>query len=70
MEAAVSIGGKNVREGVNIFRYPNRIPLLFETGADVVTQVATKKIKWENYLIDSKTDSTGTIYQDTIQGHF
>lgn len=59
VEAAVSLGGTKVREGINIFRFANRIPLLFETGADVVTQVATKKINWSSYLIDSKKDSIG-----------
>lgn len=39
VEAAVSLGGSNIREGINIFRFANRIPLLFEPGADVVTQV-------------------------------
>lgn len=39
VEAAVSVGGTRMREGINIFRFANRIPLLFETGADVVTQV-------------------------------
>merc|ERR1712167_195545 len=39
VEAAVSLGGEKLREGINVFRYANRIPLLFEAGADVVTQV-------------------------------
>ena len=30
-----------VREGINVYRFANRIPLLFEAGADVVTQVIT-----------------------------
>lgn len=38
VEGAVSIGGPQVREGINVYRFANRIPLLFETGADVVTQ--------------------------------
>lgn len=32
VEAAVSIGGTQVREGINVYRFANRIPLLFETG--------------------------------------
>ena len=39
VEAAVSLGGSQVREGINVYRFANRIPLLFEAGADVVTQV-------------------------------
>jgi hypothetical protein len=59
IEAAISLGGSSVKEGVNIFRFANRIPLLFETGADVVTQVATKRIKWNLYHIDPKKDAIG-----------
>mmetsp|Transcript_14145 Transcript_14145/g.21163 ORF Transcript_14145/g.21163 Transcript_14145/m.21163 type:complete len:411 (+) Transcript_14145:1065-2297(+) len=59
VEAAVSLGGVNVKEGINIFRFANRIPLLFEPGADVVTQVATRRINWGSYLMDPKRDSIG-----------
>ncbi|KAK2985671.1 hypothetical protein RJ640_026355 [Escallonia rubra] len=45
VEAGVSVGGKDVKQGLNIFRFANRIPLLFEQGADVVTRTALKRIK-------------------------
>lgn len=45
IEAGVSVGGKDVKQGLNIFRFANRIPLLFEQGADVVTRTAAKRIK-------------------------
>lgn len=61
VEAAVSVGGQNTKEGINVFRFANRIPLLFETGADVVTQVANKRIRWTNYHIDPKKDSIGVF---------
>lgn len=53
VEGAVSIGGTQIREGINVYRFANRIPLLFETGADVVTQVATKRINWYCILSSS-----------------
>jgi DNA topoisomerase VI subunit B len=59
VEAAVSLGGTQVREGINVYRFANRIPLLFEAGADVVTQVATKRINWSSYHIDPKKDNIG-----------
>lgn len=37
-------------QGINIFRFANRIPLLFEQGGDVVTRTALKRIKWEDFL--------------------
>lgn len=46
VEAAVSLGGKTVRPGPNVYRFANRIPLLFEAGADVVTRTVLKKIKF------------------------
>lgn len=30
VEAAVSLGGRDLRPGLNIYRFANRIPLLFE----------------------------------------
>jgi len=59
IEAAISIGGRKVREGINVYRFANRIPLLFEVGADVVTQVATKSINWSSYHINPNTDRVG-----------
>lgn len=32
-------------QGLNIFRFANRIPLLFEQGGDVVTRTALKRIR-------------------------
>lgn len=59
VEAAVSLGGKTVREGINVYRFANRIPLLFEVGADVVTVVATKNINWSSYHINKDSDHIG-----------
>lgn len=59
VETAVSLGGKTVREGINVYRFANRIPLLFEVGADVVTVVATKNINWNNYHINKDSDRIG-----------
>ena len=56
VEAANSLGGKKSKEGINVIRFANRIPLLFEAGADVCTRVAQSKIKWSSYKIDHKKD--------------
>lgn len=61
VEAAVSLGGKDVKEGINVIRFANRIPLLFEAGADVSTRVAQTKIKWSSYKIDHKRDKIGVF---------
>ena len=72
VEAAVSLGGgKNnnsqnntvliKEEGITVCRFANRIPLLFEGGADVVTRVALGKIKWSSYKMDPKRDKIGVF---------
>ncbi|XP_057539077.1 DNA topoisomerase 6 subunit B [Amaranthus tricolor] len=61
VEAGVSIGGKDVKQGLNIFRFANRIPLLFEQGADVVTRTALKRISWNNYKINQTQDKIGVF---------
>lgn len=61
VEAAVSLGGKDAKEGISVLRFANRIPLLFEGGADVVTRVAQSKIKWSSYKIDHKRDKIGVF---------
>jgi DNA topoisomerase VI subunit B len=57
IEAAISYGGKS-KQGFTIYRFANRIPLLFESGSDVVSQVAQKQIKWAGYKIKN-TDKIG-----------
>ena len=63
IEAGVSLGctGTRLKEGINVHRFANRIPLLFEEGADVATQVAKKSIKWSTYKIDHKRDKVGVF---------
>ncbi|XP_048228904.1 DNA topoisomerase 6 subunit B isoform X3 [Ricinus communis] len=61
VEAGVSVGGKDVKQGLNIFRFANRIPLLFEQGADVVTRTALKRINWASYKINQMQDKIGVF---------
>lgn len=42
------------------FRYANRIPLLYNEGADVVTRVA-KELRWGDYKINAKEDRIGVF---------
>lgn len=60
VEAAISLGG-NMRPGINVHRFANRIPLLFEGGSDVVTRTATKRISWSNYRINHNADKVGVF---------
>jgi len=61
VEAGVSLGGKDLKPGINVFRYANRIPLLFEAGSDVITRTATKRINWQAYKINHHSDKVGVF---------
>ena len=58
VEAAVATG-KTVRKthgpGTTIYRFANRIPLLFDESSGVVWKAANKNINWKTYKVDSDT---------------
>lgn len=60
VEACVSLGGKDVKAGFNVFRFANRIPLLFEGGSDVVTR-CVQRLSWNLYKIDKNNDKVGVF---------
>jgi DNA topoisomerase VI subunit B len=60
VEAAVSLGGAVGKPGINMYRFANRIPLLFEVGNDVSSQIAAKKIRWASYKIKN-SDKVGVF---------
>ena len=60
VEAAVSLGGKDVKPGLNVFRFANRIPLLFEAGSDVIVKQAAD-IDWGRYRVDKATAKIGVF---------
>jgi len=60
VEAAVSLGGRDVKPGLNVFRFANRIPLLFEPGSDVITKTAAD-VEWGRYKIDKATAKLGVF---------
>lgn len=61
VEAGVALGGTGMKPGLNVFRFANRIPLLFEAGNDVVTKTARDSIRWSNYKISPTTERIGVI---------
>lgn len=60
IEVGVALGGV-IKPGINVFRFANRIPLLFEGGNDVVTKTAKESIKWGSYKISCNSDRIGVI---------
>jgi hypothetical protein len=60
VEAGVSLGGA-VPDGLTVYRFANRIPLLFEGGSDVATRTASTRIAWGSYKIDPNKDKVGVF---------
>jgi DNA topoisomerase VI subunit B len=58
VEAAVATG-KTIRKthgpGITIYRFANRIPLLFDEGSGVIWKAANKNINWKTYSVEADT---------------
>ena len=61
IEAGVCLGGRDNKPGITVYRFANRIPLLFEGGADVATQVSKRRINWASYKIRQNQDKVGVF---------
>lgn len=61
VEAGVALGCAGMKAGINVFRFANRIPLLFEAGNDVVTKTVKEDVRWANYKISTANDHIGVI---------
>jgi DNA topoisomerase-6 subunit B len=63
VEAAVSLGGRRMKEGINVHRFANRIPMLFQPGSDLTVKACTsgapKGVNWKQYKIDKNTHKIG-----------
>ena len=51
--------GKTIRKthgpGITIYRFANRIPLLFDEGSGVIWKAANKNINWKTYSVENDT---------------
>lgn len=58
VEAAVATG-RTIRRthgaGISLYRFANRIPLLFDEGSGVIWKAANKNINWKTYSVESDT---------------
>jgi DNA topoisomerase-6 subunit B len=58
VEAAIATG-KTVRQmhgsGITLYRFANRIPLLFDESSGVIMKAVNKNINWRTYKVDSDT---------------
>ncbi len=51
VEAGVAYGGKVLQPGVKLFRYANRIPLLYDESSDVSFKVLNEEVDWRRYHV-------------------
>jgi len=51
VEVGLAYGGKFLQEGKRLFRFANRIPLLYDEANDVAWKVLNEEIDWRNYKI-------------------
>ncbi|RLF79013.1 DNA topoisomerase VI subunit B [Thermococci archaeon] len=55
VEAAIAYGG-NIPPGIKLYRFANRIPLLYDESSDVSWKVVFQLINWKYYKIDPNND--------------
>jgi DNA topoisomerase-6 subunit B len=52
VEVGIAYGGNiPVTEGIQLYRFANKIPLLYDERADVVWKVVNERIDWSNYKV-------------------
>lgn len=64
IEAAI-VAGKTVRkigQGINLYRFANRIPLLFDESSCVSFKVISKNINWKTYKVEQDTPLVVVIH--------
>lgn len=65
VEAAVATGAsikKTHGSGISIYRFANRIPLLFDESSGVIWKAATKNINWKTYNVLKDTPIVITVH--------
>ena len=51
VEVGVAYGGKALQPGVKLFRFANRIPLLYDESSDVSFEVLNEEVDWRRYHV-------------------
>ncbi|MEM3382545.1 MAG: DNA topoisomerase VI subunit B [Nitrososphaerales archaeon] len=51
VEVGLAYGGKILQRGLKLFRFANRIPLLYDEANDVASKVLNEEIEWKRYKI-------------------
>lgn len=64
VEAAVVAGPtvRKISQGITLYRFANRIPLLFDEGSCVTLKVVSKNINWKTYKVEQNTPLVVAIH--------
>ena len=65
IEVAIAHGrtvAKQIKGGITIYRFANRIPLLFDESSGVVWKVVNKVINWSTYKVSSDTPVVAVVH--------
>ncbi|MDG6899549.1 MAG: DNA topoisomerase VI subunit B [Nitrososphaerota archaeon] len=54
VEVGVAYGGKILQPGVKLFRFANRIPLLYDESSDVSFEVLNEEVDWRRYHVPAE----------------
>ncbi len=68
IETGIAFGGKAGRQGIEIIRYANRAPLIFDQGGCAITD-AVKSIDWKRYGVRDAEKVPLTIFINVVSTH-
>jgi DNA topoisomerase-6 subunit B len=55
VEVSIAYGGKFLSSGVTLFRFANRIPLLYDEGNDISWKIVSQDMDWRHYNVRPET---------------
>jgi len=67
-EVGLAYGGRSGKQGVEVIRYANRAPLIFDQGGCAMTE-AVKSIDWKRYGVRDVENSPLTIFINLVSTH-
>ncbi|ASJ07147.1 DNA topoisomerase VI subunit B [Thermococcus pacificus] len=67
VEVGIAYGGE-IPAGFDVFRYANRVPLLFDAGS-CVTTIAARSIDWKRYKVDDPDRTPLVVMINVISVH-
>jgi len=67
-EVGLAYGGRSGKQGVEVIRYANRAPLIFDQGGCAMTE-AVKSIDWKRYGIKDVDTSPLTVFINLVSTH-